>query len=266
MNAVIAIVAAALIILGVVLKKRGVAAALPCTAAAAILSVLLGIRGFSPEKVDGKQIASTAAAFAEVSGIKLARYLMERHDGARVLVLTEAPDRSRIRKAFLDSLTNEAGKRLSVSVEMPRLPAKLKEYLESRGLAPEDLNRALAEAREDYPSWLTTDYLDGWVSKQAGRVDVVVCTLRLPDDFQTSRVFGKPDAPRLVLVNSPTPRLLPLLDRGVVTAAITTNPNSDFWDLNPEQARDPEKAFDRRYLLVTRENLGDVRRRHPGLE
>ncbi len=89
---------------------------------------------------------------------------------------------------------------------------------------------------------------------------IIVSTIGLPTELDKLELFKRENAPVLLLLglpSGPVPGLVNLIQEGKIAAVVISNPEARYDVTAPKERL---KAFDIRYMLVTKENLEEVRK------
>lgn len=244
-------------------SKRGPGLAL--LGASAVLAVFLAVQNFRADSADVRKLITTVTAYSEVAGIKLARFAADSKPGARVMILRPPGSLGTAEKALLQAFRNEAGRGITLAGEVTlSMPDELRQKMES------SLTNLSEKARADfihaetvaYANWLDMAILDQIIQEWSGRADLILCLISLPPGLADAMQRGKPRDPqllaadpKLMTVNADARLMESLLRRGVVAAAVVTNPDSDPWSLPATPPADVDRAFAQRYVLMTSDGV-----------
>jgi|GEM_PF-2516758 len=86
---------------------------------------------------------------------------------------------------------------------------------------------------------------------------VIISTIGFPSDVEHLKLLQNEDGPKVILLglpSGPVSGLADLLRRGKVSAVVFSNPKARYDTPAPQ---DRDKAFDTRYVLVTKDNLDE---------
>ena len=93
---------------------------------------------------------------------------------------------------------------------------------------------------------------------------LVISLIGLPMDLQNLSLWTMKNAPKLVLVSAMNlPQLQGAIQEGYVAAMLTYRPDPDMKD--PSIPKNPQQAFDKRFLLVTPDNVMELANKYPML-
>ena len=97
--------------------------------------------------------------------------------------------------------------------------------------------------------------------REYGDCGILVSTLPLPKDFKKMKMFSYKDSKRigLAVLDGPLRMYTAEVKKGNILAFSCERP---MWTYMPDIPADPVKAFEMRYLLITPENVDDMRRRY----
>ena len=120
----------------------------------------------------------------------------------------------------------------------------------------------LPEARSEMPMPLymsmTAHDFDAVVERYPDAA-VVISTIGLPSDLNSLQILQNENAPKLLLLglpSGPIPGLMDLIRNDRVIAVVFSNPEARY---DVSAPKDRRKAFEIRYVLVTKENLEQYR-------
>ncbi|MCK5806020.1 MAG: hypothetical protein KAI66_24525 [Lentisphaeria bacterium] len=202
----------------------------------------------------------TERYYQRMGGLKLGKHLAAHHAIARIVILTEPGTAASKRpNPTLDGFKEGLGKNTSiVATVKPVVPASAikTSAVKTRGNA---WSKRMLPPLE---YWFTGKVLDEVLAPYKGKYDIVVTTIGLPQNGLKDSVIWKSGVKFAISNGSAYERYQSIVD-GTIVAVVTYNPKATYRDLPPPA--DPDKAFDKRYLLLTPENVKQVKADHPGL-
>ncbi len=249
-------------------KAKGVAWGRPLAGACGVLSLVFAIWLIAMQltgnrgRVEG--IIANENKYYSAKLQFLADYLADKHGDKEYLVIMNPPTEY---NAERDQLLKDALRSLNVTewyVLEPEMPvgmltgdipeeAMMDPMMEEQ-LTPERFNKILHE----FPD-----------------VDAVISTIGLPMEYQGLLVFSqKPyqefkdkhgkEPPALVLLDAYIYELKNSINGKQILAAVTYNPGADY---RPDEnvPKDYKEAFEKRYLLITPENVSEMATTHESL-
>ncbi len=265
----IIIVGAAGMIVGLVKDKAGASWGRP-VAIAGIAVVLVGVILYAVRSMGGSKntegLLDREAAFQRAAGKKLGLYLAEKYPGAKVVILGDAkvggaPPRV---SPLVEGFKEAVGTKMTVVAEVnPDIPAeKAKGFMAEmpqEGPAPGEEGAHMMPPLE---FWYTAKVFDDLIGKQSG-YDILVTTIGLPQDAGKSRVLKDKSRPKIAILNGTIYDLRAAFTPDMIVAAVTYNPKAVYDD--KPVPKNVDDAFNKRYLLVTPENLQQVMQANQGI-
>ncbi len=258
---VVMIIAGVGMLVGFSKQKAGVDWGQPVAAICAVIALIcalaaVGLRLRGPG--GGKAGLKREMAWVKVSGEKLGQYLAKKYPEAKALVIRDPKNKTadeRI-KALLDGIKQGAGGKITlVAVEAPEIPKNMKGMGGEMGM-PGPGGEGGADMTPPTEFWFKAPIFDKLVKKHAGQIDMVITTMGLPSDYGRMKFWKMSKRPKLVLAGGSVYDLKQLFAGKYIAAAVTYNPDAVYKDESPSS--DVDKAFDKRYVLITPENLAQV--------
>lgn len=182
----------------------------------------------------------------------LATHLSEAHPGATYLLITNQQtthnqDRYDVMKAALGSL--------DIQYEQAVVPA------EEAGM----MEGVPGEVPMDADMYLTAERFDEIIESYSD-VDMVISTLGLPMDYRDMEFWRKKadERPQLVLVDAYVYDLKRAIEKEAIAAVVQYRPDAQY---NPDEdvPEGVNEAFDKRYILITPENVAEMDTKYDGL-
>ncbi len=239
-------------IVGILQAKKGAAGGKPVALLGAALALGLSVQRLVQPSQQELRIAQNER-FAFVSGEQLGIHLAKQHSAARATIFTR-PD--------LDSLSFTSVEGSSVE----GLQAALAAGFESVDRVPMPSVYASSQESEDAQDYMmmeSQDWVDWDKLKEmltgSAKTDVAVFTVSPPADFFQSDSETPGAMPKVGILNSMPDEVLDLVESGAVSAAVLISPKIESLPELGEDLLDSRATFDRLYVLVTSENLADVR-------
>jgi hypothetical protein len=112
---------------------------------------------------------------------------------------------------------------------------------------------------------MTAQSVTEGIAKYPGTT-MIVTFIGLPRDFTNMEIwYGEDEAKKLkvAVINGEVYQLGPGISAGQIVAAVTYNPKAKFDE--SKAPSDPQAAFDKRYLMITPENVEQIAQEYPGL-
>ena len=160
--------------------------------------------------------------------------------GKRLLIITGWDDENReLVKAQIKKIKEAlAGKVKILGIERVKVKKLKRDERRLTTISPVDFNK------------ITSKYQ---------RCDMIISMVGLPWNYEKLKIWRRRNRPCVALLDGRVRHLkLPLMD-GRVKLLTVYRPD---WTLLPNLPDDPEKLFSMRYLLITRENMPEMQRRH----
>lgn len=259
---------------GMHLSKSGKALGRVIAFGCALLAVGLAVVGLRSNDQATPALAKSLNRYSYAAGDVLGRHLAENYAGSRALVLVqptwsgEEPDILQV--AIEEGLKHGMGSSLKlvdvVPVDPP--PGYIEQVRNSQMPGMEPPSGAAADwipalARE-HNRWFSSTYLAALLASREGTFDVLISAVGVPGDFAKSRGLKSSDLPETIAVLNPPDRSMSrLVDSGVVDALVVMKPSVNPWKDANEAPADVDEAFEKRFLLVTAENLKEMARAYP---
>jgi len=189
-----------------------------------------------------------AADYARASGIVLGRHLAQVAAGAiAVVIVDEVEPRDAVMRARLEGLREGLGNAVIVSaVAAPRYP----EW-------PEDPNYSMPPERRLYLRRTGQAQAFDELLDENAACNLVISLIGLPEDVEKMWVWQKDpqSRPKFALLGCEVRTYLAAIQSGAICAAVTTKPKFEEDGAGGRPPADPQAAFDRRFLLLTPENV-----------
>jgi len=207
-------------------------------------------------------------AYQKVSAQKLAMYLAEKFPGSKALVLVQpggggAPERE---NALVSGLREGFGDKVTIVAELaPEIPEAAKQAFIAE-MPPQEPGAETPDSADVIPPleyWYSAAVFDKAVKDYEGKIDLVVTTIGLPQDPGHMDFWGLDPRPKLAIVSGSIYRLKKAIQSQAIAAAVTYSPAAVYEDTSPPA--DVDKAFAKRFLLVTPENIGEIAAKHTDL-
>ncbi|GEM_PF-3352993 len=201
------------------------------------------------------RIIENQFAYAKSSYYVLGKYIAIKHPGAKLLLVVDKPRNGDVRtpkmlEAFKKGLS---GKAKIEAAETPEIS-----QVNGRILKPEEIE--LMPLQE----MLTADSFDRLVEKHPD-CTLIVSFLGLPNDADKMKIWSMEPAkrPKIALVNGAYYNLKNVIQSGAVTAVVAVSPKAMFSD--EPAPPNMKSAFDKRYLLITPDNVDEYAREYGGM-
>ncbi|OPZ31721.1 MAG: hypothetical protein BWZ02_00049 [Lentisphaerae bacterium ADurb.BinA184] len=261
-------------VLGLIKMKQGVEWGKPLTVACALVALVLAIgsmfRGGGPSQREINDIRKRELAYERISTKKLGTYLAEKFSGGKALVIksVEFMPQQAVDPRFeaqMAGLKEGLGEAVEIgAVVSPEIPEEYKKYMESMPKGPEGEDMGYAMMGPMMDTMLQAKDFNKLIKEMPEGTNLIISLIGLPMDLNNLSLWTMKNAPKLVLVSAMNlPQLQEAIREGYVTAMLTYRPDPDMQD--PSIPKDPEAAFNKRYLLVTPENVQELAGQYPML-
>lgn len=191
----------------------------------------------------------------------LGKYLAEKYPDSKVLLVIDREfEENQRQKTMIESLKKGFNNKISITATVSPLENIPDEYPEETETVPSGPEGTLPPLME----MTTAADFDALVEKNAG-CDMIISLIGLPMDAQNMALWQMPDEtrPKVALVSSDIFNLKNAIKAGFIVAVVAYSPQAVF-----DESRvpaDPQKVFDRRYLLITPENVDEMEAKHNGI-
>ena len=244
---------------GLLLHRRGSPAGAVCVGLSALAAVGAAIGGVLSTGPGPEAMENVAGRFDLYAGEFLGTTLAEQHPGAAAVVVLP-PESGEREASILDGLRRGFGDRVTlVGTRVPEPPQSYRDELDRLVRAGEYDAEMIPMALASHTQWFTSGELAALMDSLVGEADLVVAVLAVPP------VAGRPAWPVLALVNAPIHRLRDTIGRGTIAAAVTWRPDPRSWPSIDRLPSGLKERFDKRFILVTPDNVAALDRAHPKL-
>jgi len=256
---VIMLIAAGGMIFGLSKQKAGAAWGKPLAVVCAIIALLCAVGNiFSSGGPDVGQVREREMAYQEIGAHKLGLFLAEKYsDGAKAIIIVEPTLGAGATKpsAVLDGLKKGFGTAITVVDEIsPAIPESAKNAFSEE--MPMGEGGEGGEMLPPLEFWFTAKIFDDLVKKNADKCDIIITTIGLPMDLGAMKFWTMKKRPDLALASGSVYELKKAIAGKAIVAAVTYNPKAVYDEKNPPA--DLDAAFDKRYLLVTPDNISTI--------
>lgn len=255
---VIMLIAAAGMIFGLSKQKAGAAWGKPLAVVCAIVALLCALGNiFTSGGPDVAQVRDREMAYQKIGAQKLGLFLAEKYSGAKAIIIVEPTLSAGAVKpsAVLDGLKAGFGTSITIVEEIsPDIPESARNAFSEE--MPMDEGGEGGEMLPPLEFWFTAKIFDEMVKKNTDKCDLIVTTIGLPMDLGAMKFWTMKKRPNLALASGSVYELKKAIAGEAIVAAVTYNPKAVYDEKNPPA--DLDAAFDKRYLLVTPENIASV--------
>ncbi len=211
----------------------------------------------------------------EVSTQYLGQHLAAKYPGAKAVVIIMPPSKfgGSARNYLLEGLKKGLAGQVEILAEIsPEIPRSSRV---PGAAAPAADGASSAASPESGLSaddlffigppefWLTADVFDTMLQPYIGKVDLVITTIGLPTDMVKLKFWTLNPRPKLVIACGSIFELRKAIADKSVVAAVTYNPKAVYE--RKVSLTNVKAAFDKRFLLVTPENVEEISRKYPEL-
>ncbi len=200
---------------------------------------------------DTQTLIANELKFAKASTYVLGEKLAKIKPGAKVLlIVNEQNEMNKRQDILIEGLKEGFGTSItSVTIKTPKKK-------ESKG-APEEMMMPLMEMMkaEDFNKLIA----------QNKSCNLIITLIGLPMDIGGLSIWKNFESnpkktPKLVIVNGDVSMMYQAIKSGLVPAVVTHNPHARYTEDAPP--KDPQAAFDVRYLLITTKNVDEVAKKY----
>ncbi len=236
-------------------KSRGLALALLLIIIACSIAIL--VRSAKPEDND-EPVVSEELSYSRVSGVMLGRYLAKTAPGFNALIIThDKNSENPLLDASMGGLREGLDKYVKIAAIDSPLPASSgakSSESEKKKISPEKMLYLSRKIQLNNFDLLIDKYPD---------CNLIISLISLPKDISKMAVFKlKPEIrPKIALLSSNISMMKERISKGEISVAVITRP--DYVPGKNKLPKDIESAFDKRYLMVTPENVKLVAAEHP---
>lgn len=224
-----------------------------------------------------KKMIANEMVYSHASAYISGKYIGEKYPGAKILLLVD-DETNNIRQAeMIEHLKRGLGDRCEiVGMECPKplLPPPPEEEAVAAvegaaegtdAAASQQLYRGMMEMMVPIQEIMTAQLVTDAIAKYPD-VTMLVTFVGLPRNFQEMDIWHEEDETKMLkvaLISGQIYQLGPEIQSGQIVAAVTHNPGAKYDE--SKAPLDPQAAFDKRYLLITPENIAEIAQKYPGL-
>ena len=217
-----------------------------------LLIVICAISVIVHNMSDGEthKLATNEIVFAKASTYVLGQKLAEDNFRGKILYIVGSLDnQTKRQKAMIEAFKKGCGAAIDVKVVAPNLKSN----------AMNSPTYAL--------QMITAKDFNVLLAKNKG-YKIIVTTIGLPRDPENMKLWKEFEknpktCPKLVFINGEITKFAPLVKNGLIKAIVYYKPGADYEKQPP--ANDVKKAFDMRYLLITKSNIDQIIKEYPKL-
>lgn len=248
-------------------SKAGVEWGHPLAIVCAVFALVLAVAGLLKSSDTGSKLEKSLGSYSYACGVTLGQHLAENYAGSRALVLMEPVFAGRepheLQVSVLEGLKVGMGSALelvdTVAVDPPEAFVARAQNREP-GAEPStgETNLDLPYERQNIDLWFNANYLARFLSERKGTYDVLISTVGLPRGFENSGLAGSSDLPVMAVLNAPGTPMKELILNGTLDVVVADKPSVNPWHVMQNVPKDVDEAFDKRFVLVTKDNLAEV--------
>ncbi len=260
----ILILCVGLMVAGVILMRQDKPVGKPMAAIGAVISIVIVLLiqfGVFEKQV---KVESIFQAQTDNASQRFGRYLAQQFPNARVVIIKPYPylHKEEVRQGMISGLTRELdGKMTIVKTVDPQLPDWVQLEFEKRL----DQTRATEAEIPNLNDWFTADHFDPILAEHATDCDIVISLAGLPEDSRRMTYWQRADRPKLALGFSMARLPARRIASGDIVAAVTYRLKTPADAELPQTDDEVVAAFNRRYHLVTPDNVAEKRAKQPRL-
>lgn len=278
MRILVMAIGAVIAIVGMNKSKAGAVWGQPLAIIGAIIAIIAALWGIKRTIAgdDMKEARSREIEYQRIQTRELGKYLAEKYPGSKVVVLVDpmlrydvwgAPIDNR-EDALFEGLKQGLGSSLTIVSEItPKVPVREKP---APVQGPDGEEMPIDDMMEPLEMWFTGDHLKNLLPAKDS-YDILITLIGLPSMGNLQSAMREMAGKKLVLVGGDSLTMGRLFSLGnrqekvapVAVAAVTYNPKAVYDD--KPIPRNPQEAFDKRYLLITPENFQEVKAEHSNL-
>ncbi len=229
-----------------------------------------------------QKLRNIEQTYRRVAGEKLGSYLADQQNFSKALLLVKpgTEDHARTQK-MIEGVREGLGREVElVNVVRPDIPEKVLERYRERmtqsGEPPSEMESEQPESSDldiqrmmqsiPLGTWFNADRLDKTLKPYKGRCDVVIFGMSLPSDIGASKILTAPDSPPIAILwgESRFGEYEQAIKEGDITAAVARNPQSRI-ETEKMPPGNLDKAFAKRYLLITPDTIDEIAEKHEEL-
>lgn len=262
----IMVVAGIGMIVGLSKQKTGAVWGKPVAIVCIIIALATALMNIVKTSSGGNtaQIVEREQLFQKIGTQKLGMYLAEKYPGAKALIVTEprigtAASRPNI---LVEGLKEGFGGKITVVEEVsPEVPQNAAKAFAAEMPAMEGGEGGMeGEMLPPLEYWYTAAVLEALLEKYKGQYDMIVTTIGLPQDANRMKLWKAKDKPKVAIANGSVYELKGPIKAAMIVGAITYNPKAEYDD--KPVPKDLDEAFNKRFLLLTPENIDEVASAH----
>jgi len=228
-------------------------AAIGLLAVVAICAIMIMRHNMGDGDTEG--LIANEMVFAKSSTYMLGKKIAELNPGAKVLFVVDViNDQNKRQQAMIEGFKEGCGSAISdIKIVAPQIKRPTG-------------NPEMMDQEMDIMELITAKDFNTMLSKNRG-CNVICSTIGLPSDAGNLKLFKEFDknpkkCHKLTLIGGDSSKMAPLIQAGLLEAIVVYSPDAKYTeDVAPSEMK---AAFDMRYILVTKKNLEEVKKKYPG--
>ena len=220
-------------------------------------TIAILVRSVNPDDNE-EQAVSEELFHSRVSGLTLGRYLARTAPGFNALIIThDENSENELLDAALSGLREGLGGKVKIAAVDSPLPAPSGEKSSGNQKTKISPERMLYLSRN-----MQSDNFDRLIAKHLD-CNLIISLIGLPKDANKMRILSiKPEKrPKLAILSGNLSLMKDRISQGDISVAVITRPG--YIPGKKKLPKDIESVFDRRYLLVTPDNINLIASEHP---
>lgn len=198
---------------------------------------------------DTDRLIQNELKYAKATAVVLGQYLGDQFSGSKALVITsENYEKNKRQKELVDGLKEGMGARVIIeAIGSPIVEKK-------EGVPPEEMMMMEEMLQAKNYNELIEKHKD---------CELVISIIGLPHDIKKMKIWKNDNKQKLALLFGDVFILEKAIQIGKVVAAVTYRPGVKFTE--EAAPSDPKEAFEKRYLLITPENVKEIAEKFPNI-
>ena len=281
---ILMLLAAAVMVYALMKYKKGYMWGKQVAVGAAIIAIICAFSTlFTGGGPNTEKLAKKSQRYQQIAAQKLGSYLASEHPKAKTVILSHM-DYSSIQpnadkeklptsvekfKRQEEALKEGAGGQLNIiKIVHPEIPE------EARSMMQPPEGAETGEGDTPYPMdfmpmememMMQAEDYNNALSGHLDNCDLLIMLRNLPYDIEKMQVWQMSSPPKVALMQPANlSKLKEPIKQGLITAVVARKPDAEY-DLKGSIPNDVEKAFNRRYLLLTPKNIEEISQKYETL-
>jgi hypothetical protein len=265
----IMVVAGIGMLIGLSKQKAGAAWGKPLAMVCIVVALATAVMNIVKTSGGGNTagIVEREMQYQKVGAQKLGSHLAEKYSGSKALIIVEpklgaAADKPNV---LVEGLKEGFGSAITVvAEESPEIPENAAKAFAAE-MPPMEGGEGGMEGEMLPPLeyWYTASLVNKLLDKYDGKYDMIVTTIGLPQDAKRLDIWKGDKKPKVALASGSVYELRGAIKSGAIVAAVTYNPQAEYDD--KPVPKDLDEAFNKRFLLLTPENIDQIASKHPDI-